>query len=141
MSRASSGRLSYRPPALITGHEDQGIICPSTRGACYRTGLRSPACGVEDVQQRVHVPRRKILAYMCDKRNQLGGYDVLQWSRPGRTSPSSLVSTHCFCFCFTRGRGGCETKQPRPFVLVPGFCRIARTYVLSTNETRQNSSV
>lgn len=50
----------------------------------------APACGVEGVQQRVHVPRRKILAYMCDKRNQLGGYDVLQLSRPGRTSPSSL---------------------------------------------------
>lgn len=25
---------------LVTGHEDQGIPCPSTRGACYRTGLR-----------------------------------------------------------------------------------------------------
>jgi hypothetical protein len=120
---------------LVTGHEDQGIPCPSTRGACYRTGLRPV---VLKAYNNGYTYRDGRYSHICVTNG---------WVRRTTVEPSrldfSILSTHCFCFCFcfTRGRGGCETKQPRPFVLVPGFCRIARTYVLSTNETRQNSSV
>lgn len=105
---------------LVTGHEDQGIPCPSTRGACYRTGLRPV---VLKTYNNGYTYRDGRYSHICVTNGT-------RWVRRTTVEPSrpdfSILSTHCFCF--TRGRGGCETKQPGTWFLS------YRTYVRSQHQ-------